>query len=263
MGFTIKTIQGTGENAQYWRIADDLVRGSRLFRHLCLKIYRGAQKNGINVHHKNRFKAMYKDIMKEFKQFERDANAVLKKQDVKIKKQESIIANLKSKITADSLIIKDLKKKKAIVINTRKRVESKNLKVKAAESFFNKEFNWHGDALLDYRRAEIMLRGIIGFNELAISKETTYYQILFLSIGYQLDAFSKKQVFHRYGAQLSRHFTREVNRLIKLGYIRRFERKAYFYLTDEGKQKFIETMRKIYQIKMTGYWENIFVPKDK
>lgn len=256
--FTIKTIVGTGNSADYWRIADDLVRGSRLFRSLCRKIMDARRSGGINRRYKDYFKGLYKSVIKEFKAFEIEANRLLKSQNAIIKRQERTISEMK--VSKEKLLNKmrfyywTIRK-----VNTKnKRLISQNARVKRAEAFFTKDYSWHSDSKLEYRKIEIMIRGIVGFNEVVNSNETSYYEFLFLSMGYQLDAFSKSQAVKRFGTQLTKHFTRETNKLIKQGYIRRFERKAYFYVTEEGRIRFNYLLKKVYTRDFATYWDNIF-----
>jgi len=258
MGFTIKTIVGTGENSQYVKLADDLIKRSSIYRHLCRKIFHKSKQNGLNVYHKNIYRNMYKGLMKEFKLYERDTNRIFKKQEIRTKNLEKKIQTLqKINLNAHSKIRSiqaNARKQKKVVIAS----NSKNALVKRVEGFFSQEFSWRHSTIYFHKKVELMIRAIVGYKELENENKVSYYEFLYLAIGHQLDAFSKDQIMQRFGADMGKSFTREVNKLIKQGYIRRFDRKALFYVTDEGKARFTELTKSVFLRKFESYWERIF-----
>ncbi len=255
--FTVKTVQGTGTRAEFVRIADDLVQGSRLYRHLCRKIFKAKHSGGLNRYHKERYLGMYKEVMKEFSVFEREANKILKAQDLKIKKLE---ATIKKRLTTINTLTGKLHYQKAMfrrLARKNKDLTSKNVLAKNVENFFTKKLRWH-QSESHMERAEIMLRSIIAYNELQLQGKTNFWELIVLAIGTQMDAFNRSIVTRRFGKEFGKSFNRQIHILVTKGYIRKFDRRQYYYITEEGKQKWKEVMSTVYGKQYGFYWKRIF-----
>lgn len=256
-GFTIKTIEGFGDKAQYWRIANELVRGSRVFRSMSLKLYRQASQTGLQRRYRILHRARYFDLLKTFKEYERDVNSEFKKQQKKIERLERELARYKDSYKAY------LKKFLNTAANNRHHVKANNklrsdsMNLRKVKEFLTLPLGWDRSES-DKKRAELMLRALFGFKDLEGKGEITFSEMVYLSVGFQLDAFNRKNIQDRFGEDAARWFGRDIKKLIDKGYIRRFERKAFYYLTLEGKDKFTSMMKSIYSAKMGTYWADIF-----
>lgn len=256
-GFTVKTIEGFGENKDYWRIADNLVKNSRLFRSLCTRIYRLSGKAAINSKYRIIYNQRYKDLLKEFGTFERSVNKLIKSLEKKLAKKNEEVKKYKE--IADQSY-KKYRQVNSNLHNTRvakNEVKSKVNKLSNTEKFFTKRLRWK-ETWEDATRAEMMLRTIFVYENERKDNNLLYNEIMYLSIGTQLDAFCRKDIETRFGVKMGRLFQRDVNLLVKVGYIRKFERKQLYYLTTEGKQRFEVIMRKIYTEQFGSYWKDIF-----
>ena len=163
--FTIKTIEGTGNSAQYYRIADHLVRNSRIFRHLCKRIYR--LKGQVGLQRKYRLTNYYKlkDTKVEQRDFQREANKILKKAE-----RKNILLQKKYKRLQDCNRALHQRVKMAVNVknDALRRIETFNKKmklVKDAEKYFSKPFTWQTNYVTGIDKAELMLRAVYAYSE--------------------------------------------------------------------------------------------------
>lgn len=204
---------------------------------------------------------MNAELTKEFKIFEKDANRILKYQDIQLKKKDAEIARLRASVARQLNTIKD-KKTFNRKISMKNQVITKQLsKVKSVEAFLTKKFRWmrsNSDAV----RAEMLLRAIIGYEELVRSGKTTFHELVYLSVGYQLDAFSRAEVTKRFGEEITRHFISQIKILVEKGYIRRFDKRLYYFLTPEGEKRFEDLLKIPYGYQYGLYWNRIFTNEE-
>lgn len=138
-----------------------------------------------------------------------------------------------------------------------KSFKSQTKKIKEIEGILTQNTEWK-DCYSVFMRAEYILRSLFGFEKLKISGDTTFNEIVFLSVGSQLDSFTKEHVAKRFGEYYGRFFLREIKPLIECGYIRRFEKKNRYYITTEGRSKFMSLIKIIYGTQYGLYWNGIF-----
>lgn len=263
--FTIKYIAGTGSNAQYWRLADKLVRGSRIFKKLCKKIYVLSATIGTKNRSIAHQKQKVKDLTQGFRQYEKEVDREFKKEAKKLDKVTKMLA------TANRTIERWRMRHKSAIMDNRK-ISSRNKKItkqlaqnKQFEGFVTKEFTWRikGNTNSDQYRAELMLRAIFGFKELEEKGEITYHEICYLAMASQIDAFSRKHVYSRFGTSLSKFFNREMASMMEKGWMKRFDRKDLYYITDEGRKQFRKVISLVYSKKYGHYWKRIFNEKEQ
>lgn len=259
-GFQIKTIEGFGPNKDYWRIANNLVRGSRIYKKLTLKIYRISRVKSQYRKTRLKYEGLYRELLKEFKAYEKDVDKEYRKQAREVDKLKREI--LRYKATIKRLTERDKYKNRihrADLIRNRA-LEAKLSKVRSVEVFLTRKLEW-GNGDYTYKRAELMLRSLFAFRDAEAKGEITFTETVYLAVGTQLDAFSKEHIQERFGPEVVKWFGRDTKRLIEKGYIRRFERKALFYITLEGREKIMSVMRAAYSKSFNPYWEGIFTDK--
>lgn len=263
--FKVAYIAGTGTNAQYWRLANSIVRNSGIYKSLCLKIYKLKGLVGIKQAVINRLKLANKELTQTFRQYEKDADKEFKKLAKAHERTKKLL------ITADKKTLKEWRRVKAVVRGNKDLVAN-NIKLreqvsqnKKFENFTTKEFEWSikGNSESDQYRAELMLRAIFGYEELRASGEITYIEICYLAVASQLDAFNKKQIHNRFGTTLSKFFLKEIGKMIEKGWIRKFDRREFYYITDDGRKQFRKVISLIYSKKYGHYWKRIFQDEEK
>lgn len=199
----------------------------------------------------------FDELMEEFQRYEKECQSIIKEYDRDVKKLNSLV-KLKDKVnTRRTNLNKTLEKAIRKVKKEKDLLSSKVKKVKEVESILTNTFVW-GSTSSDFFRAEMMLRSIIGFELFKAEGKTDFNEIVYLSVGHQLDSFTKDHILKRFGYQKGKYFFRDVNILIERGYIRRFERKNRYYITTEGRLKFKNILKTIYGYQYGIYWSGIF-----
>jgi hypothetical protein len=263
--FKVAYIAGTGTNAQYWRLANSIVRNSGIYKSLCLKIYKLKGLVGIKQAVINRLKKANKELTQTFRQYERDADKEFKKQAKAHESTKKQLATARANVKRDA-------RRHMSALTDNKKITARNRKLrqqvstnKQFENFTTKEFEWSikGNSESDQYRAELMLRAIFGYEELKNIGEITYTEICYLAVASQIDAFNKKQIHNRFGTTLSKYFLREIGKMIEKGWVRKFDRREFYYITDDGRKQFRKVISLIYSKKYGHYWKRIFQDEEK
>lgn len=261
--FSLVRVQGTGTKAQYTKIADDLVRKSRIFWRLCEKIHEAKRISGLHSRFREHHKKKYNELMSEFKKFEADCQRIFIQQEKKLVRKDQIIARRNLTIKRHILKFKKWAGNRRDVARTSKKLRDREANVENAERFFVKRIRWHRQHPMMEEKAEIHLRSIFGFHDLLETKQTTLLEFMYLCVGMQVAGFGKDDLTFRFGEERFLYFKRDIKNLISKGYFRRFDRKELYYITSEGKKKFMELNKYIIGRQHKAYWENIFTKHEE
>ena len=257
MAYTIVTVAGTGDEAQYQRIADELVVKSRIYHHLCNKILKRARNEGLNRKYRIRYKDELHQLTNEFNAFVRYANARIAKADKEIEyltkqnitwgerraKYQSLSSMYKGRTKSLTVENAVLRKKLSIIDNN--------------ERFFKKKLNWFHSSP-DYVKAEMLLRSVLGYEEMKSQKLITTEEVLYLSAGIQLESFGRADLEERFGLPAISSFKKTICKIRRDGWVKKINSVDRWYLTVDGKARFMEIMKAIYGRRMSGYWKDIF-----
>lgn len=257
--FTIKTIEGTGDRKQYWRIADSLVRNSNIYKRLSEKIYALSKLKGLNAYHFRRNKELYMSLKKDFREFEKDANRILKSQAKEIEKKNKQIEALTIANKKKWNQLLDYKQKLRVSGRKNAKLVKDNELVRRAELLFSKHIdirNREGQG-----HAEFLIRGMLGFKKLEFRKEITMKEMMYLCVGMQMDAFGKEHVENRFGNEISSSFLKDIRNMVKKGYFSKIKNKSLYFITIEGKERFTKLSTTIFSTAGGNYWKEIFTKK--
>lgn len=257
MAYTIVSIEGEGEEAEYVRLADDLVRRSKLFNSFTFKHWRDSQQIGRQREIRKRWRARYYEVRDEYVKYEREASALLKYQQTRLNKaittRDKAVKELHEYRARTNVIIQNLKKG----IASKKPLEKYRDLVMKNQRFFETEFKFRDGSFQDYVRAEMMLRTIFVYEKEKATKGISHAEYMFLALGTQLPAFRKEDFEARF-PDFTKYFNRDLNGLIKAGYVTKFYRQPMWYLTGKGKERFKEIISQMYNKQIGYYWKGIF-----
>lgn len=256
MAFTIVTIEGEGEDSEYTRLADDLVRRSSLFNSFTFKLWRSEQNAGRQREIRIRWKARFNEVRAEFKEYEKQVNKILKHQQKKVAEARADRDSWKKKLVSanqrHNVVVKNLRK----LIALKKPLEKYRDLVMKNQRFFETEFTFRKGSHIDYIRAEMMLRIMFVYEKEKATGGITASEYMFLALGTQLPAF-RKEDFERRFPDFTKHFARDLGVLIDKGYIKQFYRKQQWYLTLQGKERFEAIIGQLYNKQIGYYWKGL------
>lgn len=254
--YTIVTVEGTGDRAAFYRVADHLVRGSRIYRHLCKKIYKAKATAGRNRMYSGNWRARYIDERREHREFVRQANKQFMLQEKKIEKLQKRVDDdkLQKKKLTDQ--VRSMYSTTRGIVNTNKRLTKQMHDLKVSEATLTHKFKWGQNGFVE--KAEFMLRSLIGYKELEVVNQIKFHEMMYLSMGMQMDAFGFEEVSSRFGNRLTDNYKNDIADLVIKGYIRRFTKRDKYFITDKGKTKFKDVMNRIHTKEHKAYWNEVF-----
>lgn len=257
-GFKIVKVQGHGEKSEFYRVCDTVIRNSRLFRNLCVKIFDKSRRAGVSEKYRLMWKQRQQEQEREFKAFIAFSNSTIGKLQKKVAKLEEQLEKLKSvhKVTQENLYKQTRYYKRAIQNNSQLEKEA-SLFINHNRFFTQPLYARDVKKYLPVR-SEFFLRAIITFRQYEEKGEISYPEFLILATGTHLKAFNKTDLVNRFGDKVHNWFKRNIEKMMEQGYVKRFERKNMYYLTDEGREKLRHLMRCAVGIKMNTYWGDTF-----
>lgn len=254
--YSTVVVEGTGTKSQFIHLSDRLVRGSRIFWRLSEKILEAKRLCGFYRAAYQRTKKDLKSITAAFKQYERDADKLFKIQEKKI---ESLTARLSSQTKTTKRAYDKIKGVRFLHAKTMKNNEGykkEYMVMKRYRDFFTKRLSWK-QGKSEGIRVEMFLRTIFEYKQLESKKELNHIQMMYLAVGHQMDAFNRKHIETRFGVESCSRFGALMKDLIDKGYIRRFERRNYFYVTEDGRAYFSKLLKEIYVHNYPNYWTEV------
>lgn len=256
MAFTVVTIEGEGEEAEYVRLADDVIRRSNLYQYLCKKNWRSCEDAGRQRNIRKLWKARYGETVKEFKLYERQVKSLLNYQQKKVHEAREGRKRAEKALTAykhrSNIVIQNLKKG----IASKKPLEKYRDLVLKNQRFFEQEYKFRGNVASDLVRAEMMLRTLYVYEKLKAQNTISYTEVMFLSLGTQLPAFRREDFEARF-PDFTKHYMRDLTVMMDKGYVTKFKQKQQYYLTGQGKARFRELIGQIYNKQMGYYWKGL------
>lgn len=254
--YTTVTVEGTGTKAQFTHLSDRLVRGSRIFWRLSEKILEAKRMCGLWKSYFMRKKSELKALTKAFKQYEKEADKLFKAQEIKIEKLTKLAESARGQAARHWRFIGALKADHKKVMANQKKYLLEYERMKKYKDFFTKKLYWkYGKS--EAVRVEIFLRTIFEYKQLEAKKELNHHQMMYLAVGHQMEAFNREHIINRFGEECCIRFVSLMNDLIDKGYIRRFERRNLYYVTEDGKNFFSSIFKEMYTNNFPSYWTEV------
>lgn len=256
MGFTVVTIEGEGENSEYGRLADDLVRRSPLFKSFTFRMWRSEQQVARQREIRIKWKERFNQSRREFQEYEKQVGQILKSQ------QKAVVTARQSKVKAEKALVEYKQQSNVVIQNLKKAVaKQKHLEkyrdlVSKNQRFFEQEYKFRQNVASDVIRAELMLRALFTYEKLKEQGELTYPDLMFLCLGTQLSAFRREDFSARF-PDFTRHYLRDLKRVIEKGWVVKFPHKQQYYLSTKGKERFKEVINEMYNKQMGYYWKGM------
>ena len=130
-------------------------------------------------------------------------------------------------------------------------VEQFKSEVVSEIAYLTKDRDWDKD-ISRPQVMEIILRTIVTYNRLIQDEIINFNELAYLIIGSQKDAFNIQDVRDRYG-RLGGRCKQDFAALVEAGMISKVYRKQAYWLTEDGRERFNDILRYIYESKVGTY----------
>jgi hypothetical protein len=165
-----------------------------------------------------------------------------------LKKKDEKIDELRAKLKTHQLRSKVSRFRTREKVRERSELKKKFDDFKEEVKYLSKDFEWD-NTTSRLQHLEIIVRTIITYNKLTNNNIITFHEFAVLLLGSQKQYFNKKDIIDRY-TNLGRFLRSDLKLFLEIGYIRKVERKPYWYITVMGKKRLNEILKFIYEEKV-------------
>lgn len=235
MSYSVIKIEGSGDYASYTKLADDLIRRSKLYRHLCKKIWRAKTSAGSQKYHRLKTKEKLLQAEKEFNTAEREYISAIRKLNREVDKLNRRLEDRRERIKHLDNLIKHKDKFYDRAIAQYRKVNA-NLKRDAfayrkIKSFFVAPVSKVGTPF--WNSNETWLRYIIAFEELKRDKKLNNVDYYIMMSSLYFSTITANRISKRLGMSIS-PILASIKRLVDQEYLYKSEKIGEYTATEKG-----------------------------